>query len=86
MKGIQFTLEEKQLLTEALLFTAVTDVCSEHTVPQRQRMLELAQRVNESEQKLHNIFVYGDTTWEDEITENVVKTFPNIPLHTIITD
>lgn len=86
MKGIQLTLEEKQILTEALLFTAVTDVCSEHTVSQCQRMIELAQRINNTDQKLHNIYIYEDSVEDELTTGNLIKAFPNLPRQTVITD
>ena len=86
MKGLQFTLEEKQLLTEALLFTSITDICSDHTQVQRQRMIELAQRINNTEQKLHNIYIYESVTEDEITTESLVKAFPNLPLQTVITD
>jgi hypothetical protein len=88
MKGLQFTVEEKQLLIESLLFTSVTDICSEHTAVQRKHMIELAQRLNTPELKLHNIYVYAleESVRDDVETDSVIKNFPNLTVQTTITD
>lgn len=88
MKNNGFTLEEAQLLIEALLFTANTDICSDHTLAQRAKMLNFAQNLNEKFDKphLHNIFVFKDNTVFDETTNSVIEKFPNVPLQDIIKD
>jgi len=87
MKGLQLSTEEKQLILEALLFTCHVDVCSDHTESHRRRMFELASKLNDVNQKLHNVYIYGENSSEDDIPlEEVVKTFPNLPVHTAITD
>lgn len=86
MKGIQFTAEEKQLLVEALLFTASCDVSSEHSDVHRRRMIELAKRVNDVNQKLHNIYIYESGLNEDVTTEDLKKFFPNLPAQFVITE
>lgn len=87
MKGLQFTLEEKQLLLEALLFTTSCDVCSDHTLGHRKKMLELAKKINDPEIKLHNIYVYDSGICEDEIApKKIINSFPNLPVQAVITD
>lgn len=82
MKGLQFTVEEKQLLVEALLFTSCTDVCSEHTQAHRVKMLELAERLNKDNGKLFNVYLFKEDTKEKE-TEIVLSKFPNVPIEEI---
>ena len=87
MKGIQFTLEEKQLLVEALLFTACTDVCSDHTDAHRAKMLQLAEALNWEVGKLHNIYLYKnkDLLFEDpDIANKLLNNFKNIPVTEIV--
>lgn len=84
MKGIQFTLEEKQLLIEALLFTSCTDVCSEHTKIHQIKMLDLAKKLNTDVGPLHNVYVYPME--EDEICKLAVEQFNNLPHQDIIKD
>jgi hypothetical protein len=86
MKGLQLNTEEKQLLVEALLFTASCDVCSDHTAVHRRRLLEIAEKVNDKNIKLHNIFVYKTGISDDTAPEEIVKRFPNIPQETQIID
>lgn len=87
MKGVQFTIEEKQLLVEALLFTASCDVCSDHTNRHRAEMVNLAEKINNVDQKLYNVYVYSTDLLDDKkITETILKKFPNLPKHTVITD
>lgn len=87
MKGLQFTIEEKQLLLESLLFTLSCDVCSDHTEEHRRRMFELAKKLNDPELRLHNVYVYESGVSEDEIkVEKIIKAFPNLPVQTTITD
>jgi hypothetical protein len=87
MKGVQFTIEEKQLLIEALLFTASCDVCSDHTNKHRVDMVSLAEKLNDPGQKLYNIYLYETDILEDKvITENIKKKFTNLPRQTVITD
>ena len=88
MKNLQFTLEEKQLIVEALLFVSATDVCSEHTQVHRLKMLEIAERLNENLGKLHNIYLFKDfteSTAESE-TQYVLSKFKNLPQQDIIED
>jgi hypothetical protein len=87
MKGLQLTTEEKQLILEALLFTSHVDVCSDHNSAHRRRMVDLALKINDVNQKLHNIYIYESNCNDDEIpAEEMIKTFPNLPVHTAITD
>lgn len=87
MKGIQLTLEEKQLLVESLLFTASCDVCSDHTIKHRIEMINLAEKINIPDQKLHNIYIYSTNVIDDKnITETILKKFPNMPKPPVITD
>jgi hypothetical protein len=86
MKGLQLNTEEKQLLVESLLFAASCDVCSDHTPVHRKRMVELAEKVNDRNIKLHNIYMYKTGVFEDMTSEEISKRFPNIPRETIIQD
>jgi len=86
MKGLQLNTEEKQLLVESLLFTAHCDVCSDHTVTHRKRLLELAEKINDKNNKLHNIYLYDTGVTEDTTAEELTRRFPNIPLQTVIQD
>lgn len=88
MKSVSFTLEEGQLIIESLLFTANTDVCAEHTLIHRNKMLNLAETLNNKFDKpvLHNIFIFKDGVGEDKNTPDVIKKFSNVPLHDIISD
>lgn len=87
MKGLQFTVEEKQLLLEALLFTMSCDVCSDHTLGHRKKMFEIAKKLNDPNQKLYNIYIYESGISEDEIdTKKIIKEFSNLPVHTSIID
>jgi len=91
MKGLQLTIEDKQLLIEALLFTSVTDICSEHTSLHRKQMFELAQKLNNPEIKLPNVYIYAlDDILEEETkeikVETVIKNFPNLTIQTSIID
>lgn len=83
---MQLTAEEKQLLVESLLFTASCDVCAEHTKAQQELMVSLAKRLNNSDQKLYNIYVLEGEHWDDKITESIIKDFSNLPHQTVITD
>lgn len=88
MKSINFSLEESQLIIEALLFAACTDVCSDHTEAHRAKMLELASNLNTKFDKpgLHNIFLFKDNPIEDKEFTFLVEAFPNLPLQDIIAD
>lgn len=77
MKGLQFTVEEKQLLVEALLFTSCTDVCSDHTSTHRLKMIELAERLNKDNGKLYNVYIFKEDVEEKE-TELILSKFANI--------
>ena len=88
MKNLQFTVEEKQLIVEALLFSAVTDVCSEHTQVHRLKMIEIAEKLNTNLGKLHNIYLFKPIL--EEYTEKEVylamNNFKNLPIQDIIED
>jgi hypothetical protein len=89
MKGLQLDIEEKQLLVESLLFTASCDVCSDHTPAHRKRMIDLAEKINDKNTKLYNIYVYetGVTEISDEPSiESILTKIPNIPKQTAIKD
>lgn len=86
MKGIQFSLEEKQLIVEALLFTSSADVCSDHTEAHRIKMIDIAAKLNDTLGKLYNIYVYKNSIVEDNTTNMIVEKFNNIPLQDIISD
>jgi len=89
MKGLQLHIEEKQLLVESLLFTASCDVCSDHTPAHRKRMIDLAEKINDKNTKLYNIYVYetGVTEISDEPSiESILTKIPNIPKQTAIKD
>ncbi len=87
MKGFQFTAEEKQLIVESLLFSASCDVCSDHTNKHREQMVKLAEKINDTNQKLYNIYIYETDLLDDKkITEKIIKNFSNLPLQTVITD
>lgn len=88
MKSINLTLEESQIIIESLLFTACTDVCSDHTEKHRAKMLELASILNTKfdRPQLHNIFLFKDNPIEDKEVTKLVEVFPNMPLQDIIAD
>lgn len=83
MKGIQFTLEEKQLIVEALLFTSSADICSDHTDTHRIKMVEIATKLNETLGKLYNIYMYKNSIVEDATTDIILEKFNNVPLQNI---
>jgi hypothetical protein len=88
MKSIGFTLEESQLIIEALLFTASVDVCSDHTEVQRAKMVELAGVLNNKFDKprLNNVYIFNEDVPECETTLKIINSFSNIPLQDIIKD
>jgi hypothetical protein len=86
MKGIQFTLEEKQLIVEALLFTSSADICSDHTEAHRLKMVDIAIKLNESLGKLYNIYLYKTSIVEDNTTNIIMEKIKNIPYQDIISD
>jgi hypothetical protein len=88
MKSISFSLEESQLIIEALLFTAGTGVCSEHTDVHRAKMFVLAENINNKFDKpaLHNIYMYKDDFADDVNTSLILEKFSNMPVSDIITD
>jgi hypothetical protein len=87
MKGIQLTLEEKQLLVEALLFSSITDICAEWTPKQHQLMLELAKKINVPDVRLNNIYLFEGGPFDNPIlAEQTKKDFTNLPRSSIITD
>jgi hypothetical protein len=86
MKGLQLNTEEKQLLVESLLFTASCDICSDHTPVHRKRMLDLAERINDKNIKLHNIFIYETGVSDDFTVDELNNRIPNIPRQTVIKD
>jgi hypothetical protein len=49
-------------------------------------MVELAEKVNDRNIKLHNIYMYKTGVFEDMTSEEISKRFPNIPRETIIQD
>jgi len=87
MKGIQLTTEEKQLLVEALLFSSITDICAEWTPKQNQLMIELAQKFNNPETKLSNIYLFEGGPFDNPaLAETTKQSFSNLPRSSIITD
>ena len=86
MKGLQLNTEEKQLLVESLLFTASCDICSDHTPVHRKRMLDLAEKINDKNIKLHNIFIYETGVCDDFTVDELNNRIPNIPRQTVIKD
>jgi hypothetical protein len=86
MKGLQLSTEDKQLVIEALLFTASSDVCSEHTALHRKKMIQLAEKLNVDAGKLYNIFIFNEKKFEEVETKLILEKFKNIPLHDIIAD
>jgi len=87
MKGIQLTLEEKQLLVEALLFSSITDICAEWTPKQNQLMVELAQKLNNPDIKLSNIYLFEGGPFDNPVlAEKTKQTFSNLPCSSVITD
>ena len=88
MKSISLSLEESQLVIEALLFTVGTDVCSDHTDVHRAKMLALAESINSKFDKptLHNIYLYKDPFASDNSTSLILEKFSNVPLNDIISD
>ena len=86
MKGLQLNTEERQLLVESLLFTAHCDVCSDHTVTHRKRILELAEKINDKNNKLHNVYLYDTGVAEETTAAELTRKFPNIPIETVIQD
>jgi hypothetical protein len=86
MKGLQLNTEEKQLLVESLLFTACADVCSDHTLTHQKHILDLAEKINDKNIKLFNIYTFKSDIYSDAISEEVFKRFPNIPQETEIID
>jgi len=86
MKGLQLSDKEKQLVIEALLFTSNVDVSSEHTEKQRTDMLSLAEKINDQNIKLHNIYFYKTGVYEEKSSETLLERFPNMPAHDIIKD
>lgn len=82
MKSPQLTLEEQQLIVEALLFAVATDVCAEWNPKQLQQMLEVAKKLNNKDYKLPSIYIFGPSDGDlEEDTQNIVKDFPNLPLN-----
>jgi len=88
MKGLQqLKIEDKQFLVEALLFTAHSDVCSDHTEVHRKRMFELAELINDNNIRLNNIYIFNDGSTQESVTPTgLTKKFPNLPVETIIQD
>jgi hypothetical protein len=88
MKSISLSLEESQLVIEALLFTVGADVCSDHTDVHRAKMLTLAESINNKFDKpaLHNIYLYKDSFVADPNTSLILEKFTNVPLNDIISD
>lgn len=87
MKSTNFSLEEQQLIVEALLFAAGTDVCAEWTSKQDQMMLDIAKKLNNEDIKLNSIYLFeGGVFDEPAVAERLIKDFPNLPRNSIITD
>jgi len=87
MKGIQLTIEEKQLLVEALLFSSITDICAEWTPKQNQIMVDLAKKLNNTDVKLNNIYLFEGGPFDNPVlAENTKKAFTNLPCSSVITD
>lgn len=87
MKSSQFSLEEQQLIVEALLFAAGTDVCAEWSPKQDQMMLDIAKKLNNESIKLSSIYLFeGGPFDQPDVAERLVKEFPNLPRTSVITD
>lgn len=87
MKGTQFTVEEKQLIVEALLFSSSVDVCAEWTPKQNALMVDIAKRLNETEIKLNTVYLFEGGMFDDEqLANQLIKDFPNLPRSSVITD
>ena len=78
MKGTQLNSEEKQLIVEALLYTAGVDVCGEWNPKQFETMFAIAQKINDPDIKLNNIYLFGGLV-DPTITAEIVEKFPNLP-------
>lgn len=86
MKSVSFSLEESQLIVEALLFTANTDVCSDHTSVHRTRMIDLAKNIYTkfNNPAIKNIYVFKDEVGDDDTTPLIIETFSNIPQQSLV--
>jgi len=78
MKSIDLTQEEQNLITEALLFSATGDMCSNWTKKDDVKLLALAAKIKGT---TSNLYVM-ESPYDDDATETVVKDF-NIPVKTL---
>lgn len=87
MKNVQFTVEERKLLVECLLFASGPDVCAEWALSRTKDMIELAKKLNDPIVKLDEIYLFESDFLEDEETvEELIKHFPNLPRANIFTE
>lgn len=87
MKSTQFTLEEQQLIVETLLFAAGTDVCAEWTPKQDQMMLDIAKKLNNENIKMSSIYLFESGPFDEpDVSNRLIKEFPNLPRTSVITD
>jgi len=87
MRNIEFTVREKKLLTECLLFASGPDICAVWPPERTKEMLELAKKLNDPIVKLDEIYLFETTFFEDEDTvEEITKHFPNLPRENIFTE
>lgn len=87
MKGTQFTVEERKILTEVLLFAASADICAEWSNEKTDLMIELAKKLNDPVVKLDSIYLFEGGMFDNEdIVEDISKSFPNLPRTSVITD
>lgn len=90
MKGLQLSIEDKQLIIESLLFNACTDVCSEHTTAQQARMIKIAELLNKdnSDVPLKNIYVFSDSEvpFDDKSTPLILEKFKNLSSNSFLSD
>lgn len=87
---VQLSIEDKQLIIECLLFTACTDVCSEHTTAQQARMIKIAELLNKdnNDTPLKNIYVFSDSAvpFDDKCTPLILEKFKNLSSNSFLSD
>jgi hypothetical protein len=82
-----FTVKEKKLLVECLLFASGPDICAEWTPNCARDMVNLAKKLNDPMVKLDKIYLFEYDMFEDEQTvEEIIKHFPNLPRANIFTE
>ena len=87
MKGTQFTVEERKIITEALVFASCADVCAEWSKQDYNVMLELAKKLNDPVIKLDSVYLFEGGMFDDEKTvEDITTNFPNLPRTSNIID